>query len=72
LQNQDLYGAPFLLYFIAKRNWKAVAGILVASALAVVTAIELFGWGDVHFYATQILRLERPKFLLPIKKRTRP
>ena len=50
-----LYGGPFLLYFVVKRNWKAVAGMLAASALAVVTAIALFGWGDVHFYATQIL-----------------
>jgi Glycosyltransferase family 87/WD40-like Beta Propeller Repeat len=50
-----LYGGPFLLYFLAKRNWKAVAGLLGAFAIAVVTAIVLFGWGDVHFYTTQIL-----------------
>jgi glycosyl transferase family 87 len=50
-----LYGGPFLLYFVVKRNWEAVAGMLVASAIAVVTAIAMFGWGDVHFYATQIL-----------------
>jgi hypothetical protein len=50
-----LYGGPFLLYFVIKRNWKAVAGMLAASAIAVVTAIAIFGWGDVHFYATQIL-----------------
>ena len=50
-----LYGGPFLLYFVVKRNWKAVAGMLAASAIAGVTAIAIFGWGDVHFYATQIL-----------------
>jgi len=50
-----LYGGPFLLYFVVKRNWKAVAGMLAASAIAVATAIALFGWKDVHFYATQIL-----------------
>ena len=50
-----LYGGPFLLFFIAKRNWKAVAGMLATSAIAVAIAITLFGWGDVHFYATQIL-----------------
>ena len=50
-----LYGGPFLLYFAVKRNWKAVAGMVVASAIAVITAIALFGWGDVHFYATHIL-----------------
>lgn len=50
-----LYGGPFLLYFVLKRNWKAVAGMLVATAIAVSTAIALFGWADVHFYASQIL-----------------
>jgi len=50
-----LYGGPFLLYFVVKRNWKAVAGMLAATAMAAVTAIVLFGWGDVHYYASQIL-----------------
>jgi Glycosyltransferase family 87/WD40-like Beta Propeller Repeat len=50
-----LYGGPFLLYFVLKRNWKAVAGMLVATAIAISTAIALFGWADVHFYASQIL-----------------
>jgi Glycosyltransferase family 87/WD40-like Beta Propeller Repeat len=50
-----LYGGPFFLYFTAKRNWKAVAGMLVASAIVMMTAIAIFGWGDVHFFATQIL-----------------
>jgi hypothetical protein len=50
-----LYGGPFLLYFAWKRNWKAVAGMLAATAIAVATAIALFGWADVHFYASQIL-----------------
>jgi hypothetical protein len=50
-----LYGGPFLLYFLVKRNWKAVAGLLAGFALAVATAVVLFGWSDVYFYATQIL-----------------
>jgi hypothetical protein len=50
-----LYGGPFLLYFVLKRNWKAAAGMLAATAIAVATAIALFGWADVHFYASQIL-----------------
>ena len=29
--------------------------MLAASALAVATAITIFGWGDVHFYTTEIL-----------------
>jgi hypothetical protein len=50
-----LYGGPFLLYFAVKRNWRAVAGMLAASVIAVLAAISLFGWSDIHFYATQIL-----------------
>jgi Glycosyltransferase family 87/WD40-like Beta Propeller Repeat len=50
-----LYGGPFLLYFVLKRNWPAVAGMLAATAIAVATAIAIFGWGDVHFYTSQIL-----------------
>jgi len=50
-----LYGGPFLLYFVVKRNWKAVAGMLAATAVAAAAAIALFGWTDVHYYASQIL-----------------
>jgi hypothetical protein len=40
---------------VLKRNWKAVGGMLAATTIAVAAAIALFGWGDVHFYASQIL-----------------
>jgi hypothetical protein len=50
-----LYGGPLLLYFAVKRNWRAVAGFVVASACGFAVAIAVFGWPDVHFYATQIL-----------------
>jgi glycosyl transferase family 87 len=50
-----LYGGPFLIYFAAKRNWRAVAGMLTAMVFAGVVAIAMFGWKDVVFYATQIL-----------------
>jgi hypothetical protein len=50
-----LYGGPLLLYFAAKKNWRGVAGFVVAAACGVAVAIALFGWQDVHFYATQIL-----------------
>jgi hypothetical protein len=50
-----LYGGPFLLYFLVKRNWKALAGLLAGFAVVVAIAIALFGWSDVHFYAAQIL-----------------
>jgi len=50
-----LYGGPFLLYFVVKRNWKAVAGMLVAIAAAGALAIAMFGLQDVRYYLTQIL-----------------
>jgi Glycosyltransferase family 87/WD40-like Beta Propeller Repeat len=50
-----LYGGPFLLYFAAKRQWRAVAGMIAASICLVAIAVVLFGWADVHYFATQIL-----------------
>jgi hypothetical protein len=50
-----LYGGPLLLYFAVKKNWKAAGGFAVAVVCAVTAAVALFGWGDLHFYATQIL-----------------
>jgi hypothetical protein len=50
-----LYGGPLLLYFAVKKNWRAVAGFVVAAACGVAVAIAIFGWQDVYFYATQIL-----------------
>jgi hypothetical protein len=50
-----LYGGPFLLYFIAKRKWKAVLGMIAAIACLAGIAIALFGWNDIIYYSTQIL-----------------
>jgi Glycosyltransferase family 87 len=50
-----LYGGPFLIYFVAKRNWKAVAGMTTALFLACLAAVAMFGWKDIVFYVTQIL-----------------
>jgi Glycosyltransferase family 87 len=50
-----LYGGPLLLYFLVRRNWKAAAGFGAAVLSAVAVAIALFGWKDLHVYATQIL-----------------
>jgi|HubBroStandDraft_5_1064220.scaffolds.fasta_scaffold10928_2 hypothetical protein len=49
-----LYGGPFLLYFIVKRNWKAVFGMLSAMAVMGAIAVALFGWHDIVYYAAQI------------------
>jgi hypothetical protein len=50
-----LYGGPFVLYFAAKRQWRAVAGMLAAFVCLLVCAVALFGWPDIHYFATQIL-----------------
>jgi hypothetical protein len=50
-----LYGGPLLLYFAAKRNWKAVVGFAAAAICAVTVAIALFGWADVSYFARTIL-----------------
>ena len=50
-----LYGGPFLLYFAAKRQWKALLGMAVAGLILLGVALVLFGPADVHYYATQIL-----------------
>jgi hypothetical protein len=50
-----LYGGPFLLYFAARKNTKALAGMAIALALAVAGTVALFGWRDAAFYARQIL-----------------
>lgn len=49
-----LYGGPFLLYFIVKRNWRAVFGMIAATACLGIIAVALFGWSDMVYYATQI------------------
>jgi len=50
-----LYGAPFLLYFAVRRNWRAVAGMGAAAVGAIVLAIVFFGWNEVAWYAASIL-----------------
>ncbi|MFL6446649.1 MAG: glycosyltransferase 87 family protein [Bryobacteraceae bacterium] len=50
-----LITAPFLLYFIAKKQPRAAFGMCAAIALSIATAISLFGWSDVLYYGQQIL-----------------
>jgi Glycosyltransferase family 87/WD40-like Beta Propeller Repeat len=50
-----LYGGPFLLYFAVKRQWKALIGMVAAILFLVGVATVLFGWSDIHYYATQML-----------------
>jgi hypothetical protein len=50
-----LYGAPFLLYFAVKRQKKEALGMFVTMLCLAVTAVLLFGWHDVAYFASQIL-----------------
>ena len=50
-----LYGAPFLIYFAAKRNWKAVAGMAGTILVGGVISIWMFGWHDVSYFLRDIL-----------------
>ena len=50
-----LYGGPFLLYYVVRREWKAVIGMIAGSLAAVVLALALFGPADLHYYGTLVL-----------------
>lgn len=50
-----LYGAPLLIWFAARRRWRAVIGMAVSSAFCISLALAVFGWRDVAYFATQIL-----------------
>jgi len=50
-----LYGGPLLLFFVARRHWRAVLGMILAGLMLLGVAVHLFGWSDIHYYATQIL-----------------
>ena len=50
-----LYGAPFLLFLAAKRQFRATGAFIVAALLSLAFATAMFGWDAVTFYATQVL-----------------
>lgn len=50
-----LYGGPFLLYFAARRQWKALLGMTASVLILLGVALALFGAADVHYYSAQIL-----------------
>jgi hypothetical protein len=51
-----LYGGPFLLYFVAKRRWRAAAAMVATIAILLAVAVAMFGWGDILYFARHILR----------------
>jgi hypothetical protein len=50
-----LYTGPLLLYFAAKRKWRAVAAMIASMVCLGLLAIAMFGWSDVGYYATHVL-----------------
>jgi hypothetical protein len=50
-----LYTAPFALYFVVRRQWKALLGFLGAVAALSLLAVAWFGWSDVWFFATTVM-----------------
>jgi len=50
-----LYTAPFALYFLVRRQWRALLGFLGAVAVLGLLSVALFGWGDVWFFATTVM-----------------
>ena len=50
-----LYGAPFLLFFMAKRRTKLPAAFATTCAIALGGAVLLFGLGSIILYASQVL-----------------
>ncbi|MBV9503198.1 MAG: DUF2029 domain-containing protein [Acidobacteriaceae bacterium] len=50
-----LYGGPFALYFVVRRRWGALTGMILAFGAAVAIAVLIFGWNEILYFATQIL-----------------
>jgi Tol biopolymer transport system component len=50
-----LYAAPFLFFFAVRRQWKAFWGMAGMVALLTLTAVAMFGWNDVWYFATNML-----------------
>ena len=50
-----LYTGPFLLYFAARREWRALASMIAVIAGMIAAGIWWFGYQPLHFYATSIL-----------------
>jgi hypothetical protein len=50
-----LYAAPFVFYFAVRRQWKAFWAMAVTVALLTLTAVLMFGWSDVWYFATNMM-----------------
>jgi hypothetical protein len=50
-----LYTGPLLIYFVARRAWRSVLGMLAGTACVGAIALLLFGWSGIAFYLTHVL-----------------
>ena len=50
-----LYTAPFALYFLVRRQWKALYGFAGTVAALSLLAVALFGFADVWFFVTTVM-----------------
>jgi hypothetical protein len=53
-----LYTAPFAVYFAVRRKWKALAGMVGASAIMASIGIAIFGLDGIWYFATNLLPRE--------------
>ena len=61
-----LFPAPFLLFFLWKRNWSAVAGFLCASLAVTAASVATLGWGVHSVFLSEILpQVSRGDWLAP-------
>jgi hypothetical protein len=50
-----LYPGPLVIYFVAKRAWASVLGMIAGALCVGGIALLLFGWSGIAFYLTHIL-----------------
>ncbi len=50
-----LYAAPFALFFLVRRRWRAFWGMTLSVAALALLAIAWFGWDPVWFYVTSVM-----------------
>ena len=50
-----LYTAPFLIYFAARRQWRALSGMAAAIALLGAVAVAAFGFDAILYFVTTVM-----------------
>jgi hypothetical protein len=50
-----LYSAPFALFFLVKRHWKAAGALVGVVAGFVILSVAMFGWSANRYYVESVL-----------------